>query len=97
MTINIEAASNCEDGELDERADEMSRLSASPLVSINNGLALVDASELTDSDLAQHWDALTAAMEVSERDWVHDEFAPCSQREFLRHYLAAAQQNLVVG
>lgn len=71
--------------------------SGSKRVSLDNGNRKVDAADLTDGEIGQHWDALTHAMDDDVRERVHAELAPCSQRDFLSRYLELASDDLVIG
>lgn len=68
-----------------------------PMVSLNNGLVLLQESEITEAALDIHWEALTYAMEDDAREAVHAESATLSKRDFLKAYLARATHNLVIG
>lgn len=68
-------------------------------VSIDNGQHMVGAEDLSDEQLAQHWEALVHMMDDNTRERVHLAVVgtDCDNRELLARYLALAPHDLVLG
>lgn len=66
-------------------------------VSIDNGLTFLTADEaIDDIESRGLWDAVVAAMDDDVRDDVHNEMAPCTNKEILERYLVLAYDDLVI-
>jgi hypothetical protein len=80
------------------RADGVADLLPGAMVSVDNGWHLVDAEDLTEEQIAQHWDALVHAMDDDTREQAHaGSFGPEAARDFLVRYLALATEDLVIS
>lgn len=68
------------------------------LISIDNGQTYQTAAEAMPEIMARNlWDATVELMDDATREQVHHKFAPCSEGEFLAAYLAAAEDDLIIG
>lgn len=66
-------------------------------VSLDNGLTFLSADEaIDDIESRGLWDAVVNAMDDDVREYVHNEMAPCSNKEFLERYLVLAYDDLVI-
>ena len=67
-------------------------------ISLNNGCTYMDAREAMPEIMERNlWEAVVNLMDNDVREAVADDMAPCSEEEFLKEYLARANDDLVVG
>ena len=69
-------------------------------LSIDNGNTFMSVYELPNGNFPKcgvSWDAVVALMDDDTREEVHDNFAPCSEMEFLKEYLKRATEDLIIG
>ena len=67
-------------------------------ISLDNGHSYMDASEaMTEIMERGLWETVVSLMVDGIREAVADDMAPCSEEEFLKEYLARANDDLVVG
>lgn len=58
----------------------------------------MDASEAMTEIMERNlWETVVSLMDDGIREAVADDMAPCSEEEFLKEYLARANDDLVVG
>ena len=71
---------------------------AAPSLSLDRGETWIPLDSLDDAaaDIAARWDEITAAMDPQLYEDTDSNFSPCPLPEFLRHYLEASGQNLIV-
>ena len=63
-------------------------------ISIDNGINFVTPKEaLEEFGL----DVIAYYMNDEDRERTHREIAPCSEQEFLTHYLKIAREDLIIG
>ena len=80
---------------LTEQADE-----APAALSIDNGATYIEAD---DEDALQSaidtigWDEIVSRMDDDAREQTHSDVAPCTELEYLKHYLEIAPCDLVIG
>lgn len=82
--------------DVNELLEELSQCS----ISIDNGRTFKSYNDITETEwkyIESHWAALTELMESDTREAVSNELAPCTRREFLKAYLEAAAENLIIG
>lgn len=69
-------------------------------ISLDNGLTFSSVENLTQEDWAyidDIWDDLASLMDADAREHTHNEYAPCTRREFLKGYLKNCQYDLIMG
>ena len=67
-------------------------------ISLNNGRNYMDVDEaMTEIMERSLWETVVSLMDDGIREAVADDMAPCSEEEFLKEYLARANDDLVVG
>lgn len=69
-------------------------------LSIDNGVSFVAADEDAELQAAIDkigWDEIVAMMDDDARKQAHSDVSPCTELEFLKHYLEIAPNNLVIG
>lgn len=71
---------------------------ASPSLSLDGGQTFTPPEDLDyiDGAIAARWDDITAAMDQDLYADTDANFSPCSLPDFLRHYLSAAEKDLIV-
>lgn len=71
---------------------------SAPSLSLDGGETWIPLDSLDDSaaDIAARWDEITAAMDPQLYEDTDANYSPCPLPEFLRHYLEASGQNLIV-
>lgn len=71
---------------------------SAPSLSLDGGETWIPLDALDDAaaDIAARWDEITAAMDPQLYEDTDANFSPCPLPEFLRHYLEASGQNLIV-
>lgn len=71
---------------------------SAPSLSLDGGETWIPLDSLDDAaaDIAARWDEITAAMEPQLYEATDSNYSPCPLPEFLRHYLEASGQNLIV-
>lgn len=67
-------------------------------ISLDNGRTYLTAEEAMPEIIERNlWDFIVNMMDDEIRESVHDDFAPCTEAEFLGEYLKRANDDLVVG
>ena len=67
-------------------------------LSISNGHTFTSAEDISEEDLARHWDVMVTDMDDDTREEIHHELeADITNREFLQRYLERAPYDLVIG
>jgi len=67
-------------------------------ISIDNGRTYMTAEEAIPEILENKlWPVVVQLMDDDTREQVHNEIAPCTEREFLARYLELAPRDLVIG
>ncbi len=84
-----------------EKAVEIALKDSKPVyLSVDNGTTYIEAD---DEDALQSaidtigWDEIVSYMDDDARDRAHIDVAPCTDLEFLKHYLEIAPCDLVIG
>ena len=67
-------------------------------ISLDNGSTWLSAEEAANEiNRRDLWDLVYSLMDDETRETVHGRLAPCSDAQFLSAYLAAADDDLVIG
>lgn len=84
-----------------EKALEIALKDSKPAaLSIDNGTSYITADEDAELQAAIDtigWDAIVSYMDDDAREQAHSDVSPCTELEYLKHYLEIAPCDLVIG
>ena len=84
-----------------EKAVEIALKDSKPVyLSVDNGTTYIAADEDDELQAAIEtigWDAIVSYMDDDAREKAHYDVAPCTELEYLKHYLEIAPCDLVIG
>lgn len=69
-------------------------------LSVDNGATYIAADEDAELQAAIDkvgWDEIVSFMDDDAREKAHDDVSPCTELEYLKHYLEIAPYDLVIG
>lgn len=69
-------------------------------ISLDNGLTFYgpeDVQDINTEALSDLWPQIVDHMQRDIREFVHDEIAPCTEKEFLHRYLERAGIDIIIG
>ena len=84
-----------------EKAVEIALKESKPVyLSVDNGVSFIAADEDAELQAAIDkvgWDEIVSFMNDDAREQAHSDVSPCTELEYLKHYLEIAPYDLVIG